>query len=138
MVKALNRLPKMRSLDESFTRGGQAISAFREQAQGSAIPTDQEFEGLLTRGYFKNGQLTDNLLRERFYDSGQRSFFSVFADSNKSEQTFRFAFGDEAVSALHSAADSLVDGRIDLLGLKGVFIGKEVDFYGINKFGRIF
>ena len=129
MVKALNRLTKMRSLDELFTRGGQAISAFREQAKGSAIPTDQEFEGLLTRGYFENRQPADNLLRERFYVSGQRSFFPVFADSKKSGQTFRSVFGDEAVSALHSAADSLVDGRIDLLGLKGVFIGKEVDWH---------
>ena len=119
----------MRGLDELLTRGGQAISAFREQAQGGAIPTDQEFESLLSRGSFDNRKPTDSLLRERFYSSGKRSFFSVFADSKTSSQTFRSAFGEEAVSSLVSAADSLVEGRIDLLGLKGVLVGKEVDWH---------
>ena len=129
MVKALNRLTKIRSLDELVTRGGQAISALREQARGSEIPTDQDFEGLIDRSYLEGRPATDHSLRDSFFASGHSTFFPVFEDQRRSTDRFRREFGDERVSAIVASADSLTEGRIDLLGLRGLFVSKEIDWH---------
>jgi hypothetical protein len=119
----------MRSLDEILTRGGQAISVFREQAGGNKIPTDNEFEKLVDRSFWGDAPVNDRALQEKFYGLGARAFFPAFENINGSTLCFRESFGEDVAEHFIRTAEQIVDGRIDLLGLKGLFVGKEVDWH---------
>ncbi len=44
MGKPLEKMKRIRSLDEILTRGGQAFTAYRDQMFGGAdVPSDEEF-----------------------------------------------------------------------------------------------
>ncbi len=129
MAKPFNRLTKIRSLDEILTRSGQALSVFREQTRGSSIPTDDEFERLIDREFWGKGPAVAQTVRERFYASGEERFFASFRDSRISKTACRKEFGENTVSRFITLADDIVSGRIDLLGLKGLHLGKEIDWH---------
>lgn len=129
IAKPLNRLTKIRSLDEILTRSGQAISAYREQKRGSSIPTDEEFIRLIDPNYWGTGPVTAKAVREKFYGSGQEHFFPAFQDRQRATAEFRQTFGDGAAAKFVTAADNIVGGRIDLLGLNSLYVGKEPDWH---------
>jgi hypothetical protein len=129
IAKPLNRLAKIRSLDEILTRSGQAISVYREQKRGSSIPTDEEFIRLIDRNYWGKGPVTAKAVREKFYAFGQDHFFTAFQDRRRSTVVFRQTFGEGAAAKFVAAADNIVGGRIDLLGLKSLYVGKEPDWH---------
>lgn len=128
MAKPINRFKKIRSLDEILTRGGQAISVFREQKRGSSVPTDDELLGLLDRGVMGKSPLSPAVILDKFYGLGQEHFFTSFKDKERSTRELRARFRVKAERLTH-AADNIIGGRIDLLGLKGLYVGEEIDWH---------
>ncbi len=129
MAKPLNSFKKIRSLDEILTRGSQAISVFREQKRGSNIPTDDEFFHHFERSVWGKGPVSVKAFRERFYSWGHEHFLKAFQDRKRSSAEFRETFGDVTAAKFVSAAENIADGRVDLLGLKALHLGKEIDWH---------
>lgn len=130
MTKSLDKLRKVRSLDEIVTRGGQALSAVREQFKGVAdLPTDEEFARRIPKSSFGKTPVIAETLWQRFYKNGETTFFSSFNDRERSIAVFRQTFGEGSVRHFIDSAESIVAGRIDILGLKDVYIGTDVDWH---------
>lgn len=129
-IKPMDKLKKIRSLDEVLTRGGQAISAFREQRSGgSRVPTDEEFFRLFDPSHFGRTPIIAETIWQKFYANGAEHFFRSFTDPEDSVRSFGQRFGDAATANVIAQAESIVDGRIDLMGLKSVFVGRDVDWH---------
>lgn len=130
MAKPLNKIKKIRSLDEIITRGGQAISVYREQRRGGRdVPTDDEFVRLIDAGQFGTAPVIAESLWQKFYKNGRARFFPVFRQGGESAKAFREIFGDAPANRFIKAAENIVDGRIDLLGLKNLYVGTEIDWH---------
>lgn len=130
MTKPLDKIKKIRSLDEILTRSGQALSAYREQLKGMAgLPSDEEFVRLIRKSSFGRTPIIAETLWQRFYQNGEKAFFNSFNDRETSVATFRQTFDQGSVKQFIDAADLIVSGRIDILGLKGVYIGTDIDWH---------
>lgn len=130
MPKPLDKIKKLRSLDEIMTRGSQALSAYREQMVGGAtLPTDEKFVSHIKTSSFGKTPIIAETLWQKFFKNGETAFFSSFSDRERSLETFSKAFGETGVRHFIDAADLIVSGRIDILGLKGVYIGTDVDWH---------
>ncbi|MGB7201532.1 MAG: alginate lyase family protein [Pyrinomonadaceae bacterium] len=130
MPKPLDKIKKIRSLDEILTRGGQALSVYREQILGAAtLPIDEEFARHIKTSSFGKTPVIAETLWQKFYKNGETAFFNTFNDRKKSVDTFRKTFGEANVSHFVNAAERIVSGRIDILGLKGVYIGTDIDWH---------
>ncbi len=130
MAKPLEKFKKLRSLDEALTRGGQALSAFREQRIGSGqVPGDAEFRRLIKYSELENGRVTAETLWDKFFANGKERFFLAFNDPTASIEVFQNSFGERASSKFIAAAESIVDGRIDLMGLKNLYVGRDIDWH---------
>ncbi len=129
MAKPLNKIKKIRSLDEILTRGGQAISAFREQKRGGQVPTDNDLIRLVDATHFGTAPIIAETLWQKFFTNGRERFFPAFRDVDSSVSAFREAFGGQTAAAFINSAENIVEGRIDLLGLKGLYVGKEIDWH---------
>lgn len=130
MPKPLDKIKKIRSLDEILTRGGQALSVYREQILGaSTLPVDEEFARHIKTPLFGTTPVIAETLWQKFYHNGETAFFNSFNDRKKSVGTFRKTFGEANVSHFVNAAERIVSGRIDILGLEGVYIGTDVDWH---------
>src|SRR5213075_2479981 len=98
MTATLDKIKNIRSLDEIVTRGGQAISAYREQRRGgNNLPTDEEFAALIERSSFGDGPVVAEGLWQAFFRNGKQNFFPVFQKSGESAAAFRELFGEDAV-----------------------------------------
>ena len=130
MPKPLDKIKKIRSLDEILTRGGQVLSVYREQILGAAtLPIDEEFARHIKTSLFGATPVIAETLWQKFYKNGETAFFNSFNDRKKSVDTFRKTFGEAHVSYFVNAAERIVTGRIDILGLKGVYIGTDIDWH---------
>lgn len=130
MGKPLGKMKSIRSLDEILTRSGQAFSVYREQLRGGTeIPTDEEFVRLIDAGQFGKAPIIAESLWKKFYKNSETHFFSPFRTPEASAAGFREIFGDKSTHKFIDAAERIVDGRIDLLGLKNLEIGTEVDWH---------
>lgn len=130
MTKPLEKIKKIRSLDEIFIRGGQAISAYREQRRGgSPLPSDEEFFRLIDRDQFGKTPVIAETLWQRFYSNAETKFFPSFNDHHRSTAAFRKEFGRSTAEHFINAADEIIEGRLDLLGLKGLYLGGEIDWH---------
>ncbi len=129
MAKPLTRIKKIRSLDEFITRGGQAISAYREQRGGSDLPSNKDFAKLIDETHFGSAPIIAESLWQKFFKNGEDRFFPSMQDATVSAAAFRETFGDETVERFIVAADNIADGRIDLMGLKAVYIGTDIDWH---------
>lgn len=130
MANPLRKIKKIRSLDEVLTRGGQAISAYREQRRGKwEMPTDEEFVRLVDPAQFGDTPIIAETLWRRFYQNGKEHFFASFRDLEMSKSLFCETFGQKAVDGFITAAENIVEGRIDLLGLKNLYVGTEIDWH---------
>ncbi|MBK8466524.1 MAG: alginate lyase family protein [Chloracidobacterium sp.] len=130
MGKPLEKMKRIRSLDEILTRGGQAFSVYREQVLGGAdIPTDEEFVRLIDAGQFGKAPIIAESLWQKFYNNGDKHFFPPLCDPESSASSFRIIFGEKSAEHFIDAANRIVDGKIDLLGLKDLNIGIDVDWH---------
>lgn len=130
MPKPLDKIKKLRSLDEILTRGHQALSAYREQILGAAaLPSDEEFVRHIKASSFGKTPIIAETLWHKFFKNGETAFFNSFTDRERSLETFSNTFGETGVRHFIDAADLIVSGRIDILGLKGVYIGTDVDWH---------
>ncbi|MFN0141452.1 MAG: alginate lyase family protein [Pyrinomonadaceae bacterium] len=130
MPKPLDKIKKLRSLDEILTRGHQALSAYREQMLGGAtLQSDEEFVSHIKTSSFGKTPIIAETLWHRFFKNGETAFFNSFTDRDRSLETFSKTFGETGIRHFVDAADLIVSGRMDILGLKGVYIGTDVDWH---------
>lgn len=130
MPGKFEKFRKIRSLDEVLTRGSQAISAFREQRKGgAAVPGDEEFIRLVDRAEFGAAPVIAETLWSRFFRNGSEKFFPSFRDQHATIAAFRARFAQKEVRRIVSCADAILEGRVDLLGLKGLYVGTEIDWH---------
>lgn len=130
MGKPLKKMARIRSLDEIFTRSGQAFSAYREQVLGANhIPSDEEFVRLIDAEQFGKAPIIAESLWQKFYKNGDKHFFETFRDPESSAASFSAMFGERPTGHFIGAAERIIVGRIDLLGLKDLDIGTNVDWH---------
>lgn len=130
MPKPLGKIKKIRSLDEILTRGGQAISAYRDERRGGAgIPTDEEFAGRIDTSQFGKAPIIAESLWQKFFQNGDAHFFNTFRTPAESVAAFRKSFGEASAKQFINEAENIVDGRLNLLGLKNVYVGTEIDWH---------
>ena len=129
MTKPLEKLKKIRSWDEIRTRSGQAFSVYREQKRAPQVPTDEEFVGLIDAAQFGTGPIIAESLWQKFYKNGEECFYQSFKHREKSAAAFTATFGAVAGDKFIDAAEEILEGRIDLLGLKNLYVGTEIDWH---------
>ncbi len=129
MTKPLEKLKRIRSWDEIRTRGGQAFSVYREQKRAPQVPTDEEFVGLIDAAQFGRDPIIAESLWQKFYQNGDVCFFSSFKRREESAAVFTATFGALAGDKFIDAAEEILEGRIDLLGLKNLYVGAEIDWH---------
>ena len=130
MANPLEKLKKIRSWDEIRTRSGQAFSVYREQKRGGRqVPTDEEFVSLIDAAQFGTAPVIAESLWQKFYKNGEASFFPSFKHPRDSAKAFTGAFGADAADKFIDAAEEILEGRIDLLGLKNLYVGTEIDWH---------
>ncbi|MEJ7623923.1 MAG: alginate lyase family protein [Pyrinomonadaceae bacterium] len=130
MAKPLDKIKKLRSLDEILTRGGQAISVYREQRRGRlSEPTNEEFAALVDADQFGSSPIIAESLWQKFFENGEERFFPSLRLQEKSVEVFRDTFGAERVDEIIACASRIVDGRIDLLGFTNLYVGTDIDWH---------
>lgn len=130
MAKPLDRFKKIRSLDEVLTRGGQAISAFREQRSGGGhLPSDTDFTRLIDSSQFRKTPVIAETVWQKFFTNGEDKFFLSFKHPDISIEVFKKTFGAQAANKFIVAAENIVAGRVDLMGLKNLYVGQEIDWH---------
>ncbi len=138
MGKPLEKMKRIRSLDEILTRGGQAFTAYRDQMFGGTdVPSDEEFVRLIDAEQFGKAPIIAESLWQKFYKNGDKRFFAPLREAEASAQTFRELFGDDSTEYFIRAAEKIVDGKIDLLGYKGLDIGTDVDWHREPLSGKV-
>lgn len=129
MANPIDKLKKIRSWDEIRTRGSQAVSAYTEKfGFGGHVPTDQELTRLVDRQQFGDSPVIAESIWLRFYSNADERFFPVFQNRIKSARYFGEKY-QESGDRFIRAADLILDGRIDLLGLSNLYVGKEIDWH---------
>lgn len=129
MAKPLEKIKKIRSLDEVLTRSGQAISAYREQRRGAQLPSEEEFVRLIDAQQFGAKPIIAESLWQEFFKNGKEHFFASFKKPKGSAEFYIQTFGKEAADAVVEAAENIVRGRMNLLGLKNLFVGADIDWH---------
>ncbi|MFN0277869.1 MAG: alginate lyase family protein [Pyrinomonadaceae bacterium] len=129
MAKPLDKIKKIRSLDEVLTRGGQALSVYREQRRAGALPTDEEFVRLVDAAQFGTKPIIAEGLWRKFFKDADEHFFKSFRRPAASVETYKKTFGEESAQRFIDAAENIVRGRIDLLGLKNLYVGTDIDWH---------
>ncbi len=130
LTKPLDKIKKIRSLDEVLTRGGQALSAYRDRLKGAAeLPADDDFVRSIKNKFFGKTPIIAETIWQKFYKNGETAFFHSFENREKSLAIFRQTFGEASVNYFIDAAESIVVGRIDVLGFKNIYIGTDVDWH---------
>ena len=96
-AKPLDKIKKIRSLDEILTRGGQALSVYREQRRGGVqLPSDEEFVRLIEASHFGTAPIIAESLWQNFTRMATSGFFvSPFKRPDESTAEFREIFGEE-------------------------------------------
>lgn len=129
MAKPLEKVRKLRSLDEVLTRGGQAFLAYREQYRGGHILTDNEFVSKVNVAQFNGAPVIAESLWQKFFKHGVEKFFPPFKSPDVSAAAFRDLFGEERAKRIVTAAENILEGRMDLLGLTDLYVGHEIDWH---------
>jgi hypothetical protein len=123
MANPLGKIKKVNSLDEFLTRGGQVLHALREQRRAGSVPSDKEFVREVSAEYFGSAPVIAESLWKAFYKNGETKFFPSFRQRQRSTAAFRELFGEERSAGIIVSAEDIVAGRIDLLGLKSLYVG---------------
>ena len=130
MSAPINKLKKLRSLDEIRTRGSQALSAYREQIIGAGeLPTSEKFTRSIDQSFFKGVPVLPETLWQRFFKNGEGRFFPAFRDTEDSVAGFVGLVGPSGSRHFIEKADEVIGGRIDLMGLPAVDVGTQIDWH---------
>jgi hypothetical protein len=131
MSSPLEKIKKLRSFDEILTRGGQAISAYAENRLGeSGAMTDDELLRHIDAGYFGRSPIIAESLWQRFFANGEKAFFPLVAARGNPIARFSSVIcSDVPEAVIIERADRILDGRIDLLGYRNVFVGEDIDWH---------
>ncbi len=129
MPKPLDKIKKIRSLDEALTRGGQALAVYREQRRAGEVPVDKEFVRLMDASQFKTKPIIAESLWQLFFENSGEHFFRTFKRRGASVSDYTKIFGEASASSFIQAAENIVRGRIDLLGLGSLFVGTDIDWH---------
>ena len=130
MTKPLEQIKKIRgrSVSELWSRGGQAVSVYREQIGfGPKLPTDEEFKKSVDAEQFGRSPIIAESVWQKFYKNADEHFFRSFIGDTASN--FRALAGTELCNSFTSKAELICDGRFDLLAFKNLFVGTEVDWH---------
>ena len=129
MANPLEKLKKIRSWDEIRTRSGQAFSVYREQKRCRQVPTDGEFVRLIDASQFGKSPIIAESLWQKFFMNGDEAFFPSFKQPAATAEAFTASFGTAAGEKFIDAAEEILEGRIDLFGLKNLYVGTEIDWH---------
>ena len=130
MTKPLEQIKKIRgrSVGELLSRGGQAVSVYRDQIGfGPKLPTDGEFKKSVDAEQFGRSPIIAESLWQKFYKNADEHFFRSFVGDTAAN--FRSIAGSEICDTFISKAELICDGRFDLLAFKNLFVGTEVDWH---------
>ncbi len=129
-LKTIKKL-KGKSLDEIRSRGGQALSAYTEKIGFSGkLPSDKELFHLVDNSVFPDkGELDSKALFERFFQDSLSSFFPSFVNRENSINAFRHNFGIQTEKYFIDRANSILEGKFDLLGFNNLDFGNPVDWH---------
>jgi len=133
-MKALAKLKKLkgRSRDEFRVRGAQACAAFAERRGWSRLarlPADAAFFKLFARGAGEPAPASAEQLLAHFRTRTGTAFFGGFADRERTIAALRHVNDERAEQELVACAVRIGEGRFDLLGLRDVRFGAEVDWH---------
>jgi hypothetical protein len=130
----LHKLRKLRGrgMTELRVRGAQALSARAERAglsSQSRVPTDQAFFRLLAPEHFNHATPTAESLLAHFRARSVPRFFAAFDDPSATRAALQRSFGAQSRQSLVARAASIRAGKFDLLGLRGLDFGAQVDWH---------
>ncbi len=118
------------SLGEMFSRGRQEYLAYLERTgRGEGLPTDAELAKLVDITQFGTSPIIAESLWQKFYANGDEHFFPSFRLPENSVACYRETFGVSKASEFIKKAERIIDGRIDLLGLRNLYVGKAIDWH---------
>ncbi len=126
------RAGTMANPTETLTKinGESRIKARGEQPEhGGKLPSDEEFAGLLDKSRFETGNVSAEILFEKFYRNAESAFFQSFRDREKTLLSFRRNFGEKSARFFIEKAENLVAGRFDLPGFENLDFGAEIDWH---------
>jgi len=130
MARPLDKIKRIRSLDEILTRGGQAVSAYREQRLGSrALPTDEEMVELIDEKQFGTSPIIAESLWQKFFKNGEERFFPSFRNQAESVSAFKHSFDSHTSDHFIACAEKILKGRINLLGFTNLYVGTDIDWH---------
>ncbi len=129
MDNPLDKIKRIRSLDEILTRGGQALAVYREQRRGSIVPSDEEFLRHIDPAVFGTGTINAETMWQRFFRNADDHFFRSFKRPDEAVAAFTAVFGKGTQARLVASAENVVEGRFDLLGIRNVHVGTEIDWH---------
>lgn len=126
VFKKLKKL-KGRSLEELRVRGSQKLTALAEKHKltKKTLPTDVEFRSLFDETKINKGKLTTEGFLEHFSTRTFPKFFKSFHEAEKTKE----ALSSFEKNALIEKAESICNGRFDLLGFNSLFFGEPVDWH---------
>ena len=130
MTNPLEKIKKIRgrSLNELFSRGGQAVSAYSEKiGLGGGIPSDDEFKRFVDTRYFGKSPIIAESLWQKFYKNADERFFKSFVGNTADE--YRATVGEKTCKQFIDHAELIIAGRFNLLAYKNLFVGTEVDWH---------
>jgi len=131
-MNPLDRLKKLkgRSWTELRSRGEQAISVYSEQmGLAGKIPSDEEFLELLNKSVFGKGRITADIVRDRFFEIGEETFFPAFRNTAQTVETFRQKFKGKAIANVLEKAEKIIEGKFDLLGYTSLDFSEAIDWH---------
>lgn len=131
MSRPFEKIKKIRSLDEVFTRGGQVISAYAENRFGeSGSISNEEFIKKIDAGYFGRSPIIAESLWQRFFENGEKVFFpSVAVRGNPIPDISAVLDRAEVKTNIIDKADRMLSGRLDLLGYQNLYVGTDIDWH---------
>ena len=127
MSSLTTKIKKLKGLkmDEISVRVAQQVAILSERGGWSrqlSLPTDEQLLRLLNSGLDSTTALVERVRRR------DQHFFPAFAtkDSTVSELRRRWPESEQAIVA---AADSIAQGTFDLLGLRELKLGNDIDWH---------
>jgi hypothetical protein len=112
-------------------RGGQALAAFNERrgwSEQAGVPETKSFFKTIDAGFKGSVGLKAESLLENFRDRSAPGFFASF---DKPEETLHYLRSrwPDSEQTLIERARRIAEGRFDLLGLRDLNFGKDVDWH---------
>ena len=84
---------------------------------------------LIEKSHFGSENVTAENLFEKFCEDAQFDFSLLFVKKKKRSKLFGAIFGEKSARFFIEKAESLIEGKFDLLGYENLDFGKEVDWH---------